>query len=244
MAEPKGLGADIAHKQGLQYSYSPWDGIKATYTYKGSKAAIQQLEQDVRPSGFEYTVDYSSPVAVLTYFDTSLDGVYNEYGETWELRGNNISKTLSSHKHFNGLAYEMAEIDQILNGAHPVYQSTKDKSGIQKWAEEKSPSGALLHYLGSKIRGMESYTEAGYQIIQTITTSNKTLLKASIDGVMTVVTPPVPSGAKFNLPAGEWLKMAPQVYDLGHGRFKITQEWLWAEKWNAIYPGGTETFRL
>jgi len=237
--EPMVLGETAAVRQGLSYSYSPWDGTKATHTYKGSRAAIQALEAQVRTERHEYDTDYRGKVCTLVYYDTSPDGTYNDYGEVWELRGNDVGKPLASFPDLDGYETQLAEIEQVLSGTHPAYVSDQSYPGIIKYMADRSLDSAVVEYIALRTRGVESYLEAGYQVIQTITTGEKSTLEASLSGVMRVGSPPVPSSAKFTLPAGEWLKKAPQVYDLGHGRFKITQEWLWAEEGSQLLYGGS-----
>jgi hypothetical protein len=36
---------------------------------------------------------------------------------------------------------------------------------------------------------------------------------------------------------GEWLYEPPGAEHLGKGRWRITQEWTWAEKWSVMYGG-------
>ena len=39
------------------------------------------------------------------------------------------------------------------------------------------------------------------------------------------------------LPSGEWLYKPPQAENLGKGKWRIAQEWHWAEKWSIVYGG-------
>ena len=39
------------------------------------------------------------------------------------------------------------------------------------------------------------------------------------------------------LPPGEWLYRPPQAEYLGKGRWRVKQEWSWAEQWSVLYGG-------
>lgn len=42
----------------------------------------------------------------------------------------------------------------------------------------------------------------------------------------------IPSTILWEMPAGEWLKAAPDVKQMNDGKFQIQQEWTWNRKWD------------
>lgn len=118
---------------------------------------------------------------------------------------------------------------------------------------DMSPSVAMQKYIALRLRGVEQYMAWSYRVRKTTNVGTRSTLRASFTGVGTVrATSPVagvtvsPNSRAarplFDVPTGEWYKCPPQVTTLGRNRFRIIQEWLWAEKWSAtLYSGGTGT---
>lgn len=90
-------------------------------------------------------------------------------------------------------------------------------------------------------RGEESYMLTQFILRVTKNSVLTTEAKASFTNLNKVVTAPTLSSNMAalvdSLPDGEWLKKPPQVENLGKGRWRVGQEYHWAEKWSVIYGG-------
>jgi hypothetical protein len=90
-------------------------------------------------------------------------------------------------------------------------------------------------------RGEESYFLTQFILRVTKHSCLTTEAKASFEDINTVVTAPTLSANMASLvdglPDGEWLKKPPNVENLGKGRWRVGQEYHWAEKWSIIYGG-------
>lgn len=88
--------------------------------------------------------------------------------------------------------------------------------------------------------GVSSYYETGLVLRRSEIGLSTSEINASFAGVNTVVTDPEflsPMDTLIALPTGEWLYRPPQAEHLGRGRWRIAQEWHWAEKWSIVYGG-------
>lgn len=91
------------------------------------------------------------------------------------------------------------------------------------------------------VRGMESFLETQFILRVTTHSASTTETKKSFTGINTVVTAPMLSTNMQqlidSLPAGEWLKKPPTAENLGKGRWRLGQEYHWAQKWSVLYGG-------
>jgi len=88
--------------------------------------------------------------------------------------------------------------------------------------------------------GVTSYYETGLVLRRSEIGLSTSQINASFTGVNTVVTDPVfnsPMDNLIELPDGEWLYRPPLAEHLGRGKWRITQEWHWAEAWSIVYGG-------
>lgn len=89
--------------------------------------------------------------------------------------------------------------------------------------------------------GQDSYFETAFILRRSSYGVRKSRVQASFTGINTVVTAPTMSSSMEDLiaalPSGEWLYKPPQSENLGKGRWRIAQEWHWAEKWSIVYGG-------
>lgn len=91
------------------------------------------------------------------------------------------------------------------------------------------------------LSGQESYFETGFVLRRSKYSARTAEVKASFVNLNRVVTAPSFSSGMNHLidalPDGEWLYKPPQAESLGRGRWRITQEWHWADKWSIVYGG-------
>jgi hypothetical protein len=110
-------------------------------------------------------------------------------------------------------------------------------SGYQ-WA---SWSDGMKRLRWAYMHGQESYYETAFILRKSSFGVRASTVLASFTGINTVVTAPVFSTPMSDLigtlPTGEWLKKPPQAENLGKGKWRISEEWQWAEKWSVVYGG-------
>jgi hypothetical protein len=101
---------------------------------------------------------------------------------------------------------------------------------------------------GHMVHGNESYYETGYILRRSRYGVRSSAILASFEDVNRVVVLPTFKTQMEMLitklfPSdrpGEWLKRPTQAGALPKGRWRIDEEWQWAEKWSIVY-GGTWT---
>ena len=91
-------------------------------------------------------------------------------------------------------------------------------------------------------RGVTSFYETGFILRRSMHGVKTSVVQATFTGINYVATnDPGFTSAMDSLlgalPSGEWLYKPPQADHLGKGRWRITQEWHYAEKWSIMYGG-------
>lgn len=91
------------------------------------------------------------------------------------------------------------------------------------------------------LHGNESYYETGFVLRRSkigVITSD---LKQTFLDINKVVDAPIFLSDMdmliYLLPEGEWLYRPPSVEYLGGGKWRVQEEWHWAEKWSKMYGG-------
>lgn len=118
-----------------------------------------------------------------------------------------------------------------------------------RWANWSTGMKELRYHM---LRGVDSYYETGFILRQSVHGVRTAAVKASMAAINAVADggtgrQPVPVFKSsmdqliLALPDGEWLYRPPQAHHTGKGRWRITMEWQWAEKWSIVYGG---TFNL
>jgi hypothetical protein len=125
-------------------------------------------------------------------------------------------------------------------------QDIADAYNLAEGATTTSPSewsyakNALYELILQRTLQVKEY---GYILRRTVLCNSVSSAAASYNNVNKVDTPPNAGGLLGDLPAGEWLKSAPAVRQIGvlpwQNRWQIVDEWQWAKKWSAILYGGS-----
>jgi len=209
-------------------SWNYANGETQSVTIRGPAAdisALYELYKMVAGSNPDYdALDFDPAVGVgtLTYQKVE-DGAVQ-----YELLANEFMQPVQYHSFFSSLgADKIAAVLKAFYDGKTVTQAN--------FAEELQVTlmTALLY-------GVTDVPESGYVLRSTQNCSKRSALKASYTGVNTVVTPPAVSAVNTmigNLPTGEWLKKSPNVTMIGPRKWRITEEWWWAEQW-PVWLGG------
>jgi len=162
--------------------------------------------------------------------------------ESWEMDWREIHKPLAQHSAFQAIsAQTLTEIeDAVADGSAYELLANYD------------PGDPEYEYIVRRLRGQDSYLEWVPVVRRTRTASRRMVIKilvdlhvpvsAQIEGAGREVHPRTKRQVqRFQLPGGyEWLKLPPVVQSLGRSRYRVTEEWLGAKKWDGLlYEGGS-----
>ena len=156
--------------------------------------------------------------------------------ETWELKGNDLTKDIWSHKRIKNLT-----------AANYTWlrQNTKLAKENGTWAaiDAAIVDVELKKMFRLFMDGVESYSVAQYVIARQITTSGAALGSFATKGANIQYTTAqlitefrVPNGIRFTLPQGAWIQRTPSVTFDG-SKWANQVEWWHADEWNEVlYP--------
>jgi hypothetical protein len=216
-----------------------YNAVQALYTtYKavaGYSPAIDSLQLTYEKGMGELTVSFVQDGPVL-----------------WELCSNMQTIQIELHPMF------AAGGAKVLTDAQVHAVQVAISLGINQNPAQRDKDGALLAapFDGSAFtanqstlyaflsRGVDSYYRTAYVLRSTQTCSKRSTLAASYTGVNAVVATGFAAAANTligEIPAGEWLKQAPQVRQVTNRKWNIVQEYWWAPQWSALLYGGTGT---
>lgn len=245
------IGNDVAT---LARTVERWQRGRGYFTvkiYEGSEAAIDALKESLytgsggtldafeksRIGGkFQLVVDTAAaPSANITIEDQDA-----ENDPTWELDSERLEKDLIDNAAFDSItATRAAALDRAIS-THTALSSTASVHTFTTPSGTVTTSGtAEFNYCSLRLRGVESYLEFQSVIRRRWIVSKRSQLRAANNNVGRVESPPIPSNALVDLNNLEWLKMAPDVQEVGKNKFAITQEWVGAEEWSALLYGGS-----
>lgn len=213
LAETAGGGSDVAQ---LVYSND-----------KGRAKLIMRLTPNDPLPGFGegvqiveelYAVDVIKDILESPYFSITVDGA----------KGLPLSNDNAA---FVRLASEQrwTEAQITANASIAAHQ----------WANWDDGMKELRYHL---LNGVESYYETGFVLRRSSYGIQFSAVKASFEGVNTIDTtdPGFSSPMEeliLSLPDGEWLRRPPSCEFLGRGRWRVDEEWHWAQQWSVVYGG-------
>lgn len=195
-------------------SISPEDGGLASCTLSIDGADPAQPSQSANPTTGEPARD----------------------SETWELKGNDLSKDVWSHKRIKNLSAANYTF---------LRQNTKLAKEKGTWAaiDAAIVDVELKKMFRLFMDGVESYSVAQYVLARQITTSGAALGSFATTGANIQFTTAqliaefsVPNGIRFTLPQGAWIQRTPSVTFDGV-KWANQVEWWHADEWNEVlYP--------
>jgi hypothetical protein len=241
LAEPAAIEAQY---QTLKATAGYGTGVASIQTKNSGGRASLVLRMNIDPTGEVtqdvndktvveelYAQDLIRDMAASPYFARAYDA--GTEVAAWTTGGNNRSQ--------KGLPLDSEEVAKVRE-ACDLHYSTADitahnVSGFQ-WANW---SIGMKELRWAYMHGQESYLETSFILRKSSYGVRKSTVLATFTGINTVVTPPTFSTPMndliASLPTGEWLKKPPQAENLGKGKWRITEEWVWAEKWSIVYGG-------
>lgn len=91
------------------------------------------------------------------------------------------------------------------------------------------------------VHGVDTYFETGFVLRRSSHGVRTSQIKGSFANINDVVSTPdftTPMDSLIAaMPTGEWLKKPIECEHLGRGRWRVTEEYHWAEKWSVVYGG-------
>ena len=191
---------------------------RATLTagYGREDGNVDSYPDDVTMIEELYGVDIIRDIRSAPYWSTTVGTVLTDDNIAW------VSECVERK-------YNEAQITSV--------GDTDSKPNWSAWSDSmKQLRFHMLH-------GQDSYYETGFIMRQSLYGVRTSQVQAAFTNANTVVTAPVFKTAMLALieafpPAtGEWLLKPPQAEYLGHGKWRVTIEYHWAEAWSIIYGG-------
>jgi hypothetical protein len=166
--------------------------------------------------------------------ENSIDGTNTRIVE--ELYAIDVVRDVRSAPYWTTAGTALTD-DQIADVTDAV-DRTLAEADITNWGTWSASQKQLRYHL---LHGQDSYFETAFILRQSKHGVITSQVKASFTNINTVVTAPTLS-TQMNLliealPSGEWIYKPPQAEHLGGGKWRISLEWHWAEKWSKIYGG-------
>lgn len=206
-----------------QLSYAAQNGRTSLVARFGrSGEPVDGESDDVTVVEELYAVDVIKDICEAPYFAKTVDS-----GKGLPLSDDEVAFVrLCSENRWTEEEIEAYVADNSLTGVPSLY------SGWSTGMKE------LRYHM---LHGVESYYETTFVLRRTRYGVRTSAMGVTFTGINTVVTAPTFKTAMdamiASLPAGEWLKRPPQAEHLGRGRWRITEEWHYAEKWSIVYGG-------
>lgn len=223
--------------------WTPETGDTKTFQWDGAQAEIYAKFQALRS-----TAPFSKTIASLSY--NTRDGratlierrIREVDGTVEEIYGVDMVRDITVAPYFTTTSPVLSDTD-IIAVRNAVRDATASYTIPADWLATKKQE--MFYLLAC---GETSYIATGFLYRSTrraVKTKNVALSYAGINEVDS--NGPSLSASSLKkivaaLPTGEWLKKSPQAVHIGKGRYDVTQEWHWAEKWSVVYKGSFGDF--
>jgi hypothetical protein len=162
-----------------------------------------------------YAIDVMKHISESPYFST--DSADDDNHVAWVVQA----------------ARDKWDTDAITWQAHVLEKATS-----YYWANWTSTMKELRHHL---LHGAETYYETNFAFRQSKRGVRTSVIEATFTNVNQVVAAPTAltdiSTLLGAFPTGEWLYRTPSLEYLSKGKWRVDQEWQWAEKWSKVYGG-------
>ena len=201
----------------------------------GAYSSINISPEEGGLASLTLTLDGADPAAPPKNPDPQ-SGAPVPDSEIWEMKGNDLTKDVWSHKRLKNL-----------NSTDYLWLRENVKTAAEKgtWyaIEAAITSGELKKMFRLFMDGIENYSVAQYVLTRQLTTSGSSLGSFVTKGENLQYTTQqiiadfgVPNGIRFTLPQGAWIMRTPTV-NFDGAKWSNTVEWWHAEDWNEVlYP--------
>ena len=223
-------------------------GFRITRNMHGKKALVHSKAKELMAKVDSLRIVERGDYATLEAFTTDEGEIVQAFGANnlnvyWECDPGEVEKDLRTHSFLDELGADKASKLEIADKAI--------EAGTASDLITAGVDAEIEKYIKLRLIGVETYPAESYVLRKITVCGNSSSQTASWAGVNKVtktdpsagqaVNPNSRAGKlKFKLPAGEWLKRSPQVYEVGKGKFHIVETWWWAEKWSkTLYEGGS-----
>ena len=217
-------------------------GWTTTRIYRGTKTALRNLQLDLSQRGWRSRFAGTGPgaelhVEVPEHADQQNDLLQPD--EIWTLRRQEYRRDLASHPMLDSVANKtkvIAEVDDLI----------EDGKGDE--VLDGAYHSNVKLYAGYRLIGQHYFVMYTPVINRTVTAAPASNIRAefAVSALPRVVQAGeinAPSGIMYSVPSGwEWLDVPPDVRQTSDRfRYRVEKQWIGAEKWANIYPGGTGT---
>ena len=237
----------VTDGQGYSKTWTLGDGLTETREWTGTRAKI-----DAKFLAMKATAKAGGNIRSLAYKRTNgrvtlTAGYGRDDGNTTtyptdvtmieEIYGLDIIRDVRTAPYWTTAEDTKLSNDLIVDVQDAVDNNLKQAeiTNFGTWTDSQKQ----LHY--HLTHGETSYYETGMIMRQSLYGVRTSSIKAAFTDSNTVVNAPVFKTSMLDLlealPSGEWLLKPPQAEYLGHGKWRITIEYHWAEKWSKIYGG-------
>lgn len=243
--------------------WDPRTGGSITRRFKGDQTLVRALALTHKAAGARIELmppeegGYSELRATYGASDTQPPG--EPLADVWTLLGNDLEKDLWTHPKIRAeiakatnpedLAQIKGEIEMLVKGEGEVTHSDGEVYALtfdHIYAIHIDPLGPGMveatwrAFVGALSRGETSYVVSQWVLRHSLVVAANTSIKPTITNIDKVYTTAglqsaeaIPATIKFDLPTGQWLKKAPTVEQESADKWRITQEWWFAEEWDS-----------
>ena len=250
--EWEGERTEVLAKYQLQKSLANAGGNIAELTYTNSRGrarlvqrlgrsgqSLPEFPDDTTVIEELYALDIVKDISEAPYFAQTLAAGHHLFAEQ---NAGTKGLPLSDDQ----VAWVRYTVENRLTEAEiTTSQAEKGLSSALAWAGWAVGMKELRYHL---VRNVDSYYETGFALRRSVYGVRTSAIKASMvainavaDGATGRQAVPTFKSAMDQLidalPDGEWLYRPPQAAHIGKGRWRISQEYQWAEKWSIVYGG-------
>jgi hypothetical protein len=243
----KSWSAGVGETETHQWDWEKDDLSTKYETVKGEAEAggnIQSIDFDARKGRGTLVVKYGRQ-------GNTNEGFGSDVTIIEELYAVDVMKHIAESPYFStdssddddSIAWVIYTVEQKLNENEITSEALRlNKSSSMEWSNWSSTMKELRYHM---LHGAETYYETAFSFRQSKRGVRTSVIEATFQGVNQVLTPAGTAPTALTdistllgaFPTGEWLYRTPSLEYLSKGKWRVDQEWQWAEKWSKVYGG-------